>query len=259
MDWKKESEMFNQMADYYDTYRPGYPNEIIKAIIEKAKLSAGSKVLEIGSGSGKATAQFADFGFDILCLDPGADMVQKGNERFKNQSMEFVVSRFEDYPAPPAYFDAIISAQAFHWVPQPVGYQKCAATLKNGGYLAPFWNIEMIQDTEFDKELVTIMHKYNAFTSTMSEEDYQKRTESIAAGIAGSGFFSEPEVMHSRWEKSYTADAYFGFMLTGNVFVQNPNEVKQACFEEIKQLAAKHNGFIKRHYICELYLAQKAS
>jgi hypothetical protein len=25
------------------------------------------------------------------------------------------------------------------------------------------------------------------------------------------------------------------------------------CFEEIKQLAEKHNGIIKRNYTCELY------
>ena len=33
MDSKKESEMFNQMADYYDTYRPDYPKDIINVII----------------------------------------------------------------------------------------------------------------------------------------------------------------------------------------------------------------------------------
>ncbi|MFT3952194.1 MAG: class I SAM-dependent methyltransferase [Oscillospiraceae bacterium] len=257
MDWKKESEMFNQMADYYNEYRPNYPSEIIDTIVKRANLSAGSKLLKIGSCSGKATAQFADFEFNMLCIDPGADLVKKGNERFKGKNISFVVSRFEDYNAPLEYFDAIISAQAFHWIPKPAGYEKCARTLKNGAYLAPFWNIEMIKDTDFDKALLEIMYKYNAFTSSIPEVDYNKRMESISNEIAQSGFFSHLEVFHSHWEKDYSAAEYFGFVSTGNVFVQNTDEIKKACYEELNQLAARYNGIIKRHYICELYVAKK--
>jgi len=53
--------MFNQMADYYDKFRPSYPQEIIDAIVKKAGLNVESSILEIGAGSGKATAQFADY------------------------------------------------------------------------------------------------------------------------------------------------------------------------------------------------------
>jgi len=52
---------YDKLADFYDKYRPDYPEELITTIINRAELAAGSKVLEIGAGSGKATAQFADF------------------------------------------------------------------------------------------------------------------------------------------------------------------------------------------------------
>lgn len=264
MDSTKESEMFNQseafnqMADYYDTYRPGYPIKIIQTIVQKTNLTAGSKLLEIGAGSGKATAQFADYGFEMRCIDPGADLVQKGNRRFKGKNIEFIASRFEAYDAPPQYFDAVFSAQAFHWVPQPVGYQKCAATLRKGGHLALFWNIDISRDTDADKDLLRVLNRYDGFTSCMSQADYRKRPASIASGIVQSGLFTEPEITHARWKMKYTADAYFGYMLTGNVFVQKPDAEKQACYQEIKQLATKHNG-IERHYVCELYVSQKAA
>jgi len=251
-----ECEVFNQMAEYYDKYRPNYPNEVITAIIEKASLSAGSKLLEIGSGSGKATEQFADFGFDICCIEPGADLVKIGIERFKGRNITFVVSRFEDYLAPKEWYDTIFSAQAFHWLSKPYAYKKCAQLLRDGGYLAPFWNIELIQNTDFDIELLKFMHKYDAFTSTLREEDYQKRVSFISNEITESSYFAKPEIIQSYWEKNYTADEYFGFLLTGNIFVQNSIEIKRACFEELKQLAAKNNG-IKRKYVCELYLSKK--
>jgi hypothetical protein len=32
---------FNKQADYYDKYRPDYPDELVKTIINKANLTAG--------------------------------------------------------------------------------------------------------------------------------------------------------------------------------------------------------------------------
>ncbi len=257
MDHVKESEMFNQMAEYYDIFRPGYPTEIIHTIVEKARLTPASRVLEIGSGSGKATEQFADYGFEMLCMDPGEDLVQKGNQRFQDTKISFVASRFEDYALPSEHFDAIVSAQAFHWVPKPRGYELCSATLKKGGWLMPFWNIEIIHDTELDHELLAILEKYSAFTATMKNDDYGNRVNTKLNEITESGYFRKPEVFQKHWEKTYTADEYFGFVMTGNVFIQNSDSVKSACYHELQTLDAKYNG-IKRHYICELYTAQKA-
>jgi len=257
MDWKNESEMFNQMADYYDKYRPGYSQEVIDTIIRKAGLSAGSKLLEIGSGSGKATSQFTNYGFEIHCIEPGIDLVAIGREKFKEANITFVVSRFEDYSPQHGYFDAIISAQAFHWLLQPAGYEKCAIALKENGYLAPFWNIGIIQDTEYDNALHILMEKHNAFTSDCTEETYNKRMADISNGIIGSGFFAAPEIVQSHWSKNYTVDEYYGYVSTGNVFVQNRDEEKQAFYIALSELAAKYSGVIERHYICELYLARK--
>lgn len=256
MDQKRESEMFDQMADYYDRFRPGYPVEIIDAVVSRAKLTGGSRILEIGSGSGKATEQFAGRGFKMLCLDPGENLVKKGNGRFVGQDITFVASRFEDYPLPAEHFDAIISAQAFHWTPKPLAYKLCAETLKKNGWLMPFWNIEIIHDTDLDHELLAILDKYDAYTAAMKKAAYEDRVRTISGDIAASGFFIEPEVIQSHWEKTYTAEEYFGFAMTGNVFVRNSDEVKRACFRELEKLAAKYGG-IRRRYICELYAARK--
>jgi Methylase involved in ubiquinone/menaquinone biosynthesis len=257
MNMKTESEKqealvkFNKMADFYDKYRPDYPQELVDTIIDKANLTAGSKLLEIGAGSGKATAQFVDFGFEIVCIEPGNDLAERGNAKLKNKNVEFIVSSFEDYSEPFEYFDAIISAQAFHWVSQPLGYEKCANTLKTDGYLAPFWHLDLFADSEFDRELWAVINKYNGFVSCMQEKDYRTRVESITSKITASGLFLSPEVIHFYQENNFTADEYYNYMLTGGV-----DGDKQACLEELTQLAEKYNG-IKRRFTYELYLAKK--
>ena len=86
MDLKKESEMFNQAADIYDKFRPSYPSEIANSLITETGITKGSKLLEIGAGRGKAKELFADKGFEILCLDPGEDLVDIGNRRFAGET-----------------------------------------------------------------------------------------------------------------------------------------------------------------------------
>ena len=256
-DRQRATQEFNQMSDYYDKYRPDYPEELVKTIINKANLTVGSKLLEIGAGSGKATAPFADFGFEIVCIEPGADLVEQGKAKFNdNKNIKFIVSRFEDYSEPLEYFDAIISAQAFHWVSQPIGYSKCSTSLKEGGYLALFWQIDLFRDVDLDRELMAIISKYEGFVSCMSEEEYSKRMESITCKIASSGLFSKPEIIHSYLDKTFLAEEYFRYMMTAANFVKKTDKEKQACREELIQLADKYNG-IKRRLTFELYLTKK--
>jgi SAM-dependent methyltransferase len=243
----------NEMVEYY---MPDYPEELITTIINRANLTAGSKLLEIGAGSGRATKLFTDFGFEILCAEPCANLAEKGSERFKDKNIKYIVSLFEDYSEPTEYFDAIISAQAFHWISQPLGYEKCSKALKKGGYLALFWNLNLFHDDiDLDRELWAIICKYEGWVSCMQEKDYAARMESITSKIVGSGLFSKPEIIHFYKEVSFTADGYYKCMFPGGGLNKTDAE-KQACHEELTQLAKKYNG-IKRNFHYELYLTQK--
>ena len=247
---------FNQLADVYDNNRLDYPEELVKTIIDRANLIIESKVLEIGAGSGKATALFADFGFEIICIEPGADLAEKGKGRFNDKNIKYIVTTFEDYAEPPKYFDAIISAQAFHWISQPIGYEKCSRTLKKDGCLALFWNVNLFRDDiDLDRELWAIICKYEGWVSCMQEKDYAARMESITSKIVGSGLFSKPEIIHFYKEHNFAADGYFNYMFTGGGLKKTEVE-KQACQEELSQLAQKYNG-INRNFHYELYFTQK--
>lgn len=257
MDWKKESEMFNRAADYYDRYRPSYPQDIIDTIIKETGIKNGSKLIEIGAGSGKATELFAGKGFEILCIEPGEDLVRKGNEKFKNDKILFQCSRFEDYDFPDQEWDVIFAAQAFHWVPQPQGYEKCASVLKNNGHLAIFWNMYITYDNALDNELLAISNKYGGFADFLSEKDCETRIHSIVSQIENSKLFSRPKVFRKLWRQDYTAGEYFGFTLTGNRFIQKSEEEKAAAYQDLVHLSNKYGGVIQRPYLCVLYLAEK--
>lgn len=258
MDWKKESEMFDQTAEYYDTFRPSYPKDIIDQIISTTNINEHSKLLEIGAGSGKATALFAPYNFNIHCIEPGENLARNGRIKFsKSDNIKFEVGRFEDINLPLKYYHTIFSAQAFHWIPQPIGYEKCASILKDNGYIALFWNMYITFDNEFDNELVKISKKYGGFADFLTADGCEKRIDSIVSGINNSGLFNAPEVHRVLWNQQYCADEYFGFVNTGNSFVQKSEKEKLSAYKDIKELADKHGDFINRTYLCVLYLASK--
>ena len=94
---KKESEMFDLAADYYDRYRPSYPLEIIQSLVEYANVTKDSNLLEIGAGSGKATELLEGYGCKIHCVEVGEHLVERGKEKFaKNPNISFECGRFEE-------------------------------------------------------------------------------------------------------------------------------------------------------------------
>ena len=257
MNFHKESEMFNQAAEYYDKYRPGYPQEIIESLISVTGITKGSDLLEIGCGSGKATGQLVGNGFNVLGIDPGEDLVRIGNERFENLNVNFVKGRFEEYDFDQKKFDVVYAAQSFHWVPQPVGYRKCADILKDNAYIALFWNMYVFSDNDVDRELLELSKRYGGIADFVSESECENRIDSIVSQIVESNLFEEPTVIRKLWKHNYTADEFYGFALTGNRFMQNSDEDKKKAYNDIVALAEKNGGIIARPYLCVLYIAKK--
>ncbi|MGZ9586708.1 class I SAM-dependent methyltransferase [Paenibacillus marinisediminis] len=258
MDWKRESTMFDQTADYYDRFRPSYPQQIMDSLVSNADITDKSNVLEIGAGSGKATELLLPYHCNVLCVEPGSNLVREGRKKFSDYlSVRYEEARFEEYAVTEAAYDVVFSSQAFHWVPQPIGFEKCAAALKEDGYLALLWNMYITYDNELDNELVALSNQYGGIADFLSEEGCESRIASISSQIEHSGLFNKPQIYRCLWSQRYSVDEYYGFMLTTNIFVQKSKEEKEKAYQDLVALASKHNGVIERPYLSVLYLAQK--
>lgn len=257
---KYESEQFDKAADYYDLYRPSYPEQVIQQLVERTHLDKQSNVLEIGAGSGKATELLKEYGFSIRCIDIGENLVQRGREKFCNdRNISFECIRFEEMQDTNEEYDAIVAAQSFHWIPQPNGYSKCAELLKKGGYLALFWNMYLYDEREEHNKLVQLSNKYGGFADFVTMDQAKDRIQRIVNDIEASGLFDSPSVYKQEWLINYTAEEYYGFVQTGNHFIQLDKEKKRHAYDEIVQLANHYGGKIRRPYMTVLYVAQKKS
>ena len=133
----RRGEVFDDVAEAYDEVRRGYPASLVDAAVERGALEPGSRVVEIGCGTGKLTELLVERGLDVDAVDPGVRMMEVARRRVgASELVRFHHDRFEDVELPGGSFDAIFSATAFHWVDPSVGWRKAAELLRPGGLLA---------------------------------------------------------------------------------------------------------------------------
>lgn len=64
--------IFNEDAELYDRARPGYPPSLIRDLGQLAGIGPDSRVVEIGPGTGQATAALTALGASVTAVELGA-------------------------------------------------------------------------------------------------------------------------------------------------------------------------------------------
>jgi len=135
-----QRDTFDVIAAEYDAVRPAYPDALFRDLAA-AVGGPGERALEVGCGSGQATAGLVDCGWEIVAVDPGPGLIALASKRLPG--VAFHVDRFETFAPEAASFRLVASAQAWHWVDPSVGFPKAAAALQPGGWLAVFGHVPM--------------------------------------------------------------------------------------------------------------------
>jgi SAM-dependent methyltransferase len=130
---------FDAVAATYDAQRNGYPLELFSDVVTFAQLKAKDRVLEVGCGSGQATAGFLDKGLDVTGIDPGASLIELARSKFTGlDSVRFEVTSFEDWDSGGQQYQLVAAAQSWHWVRGDKGFGKAADVLTSNGVIAIF-------------------------------------------------------------------------------------------------------------------------
>ena len=129
---RRRAESFGSVADDYDRFRPRYPQALVEQLVSRPGLT----VLDVGAGTGIASAQLARAGADVLAVEPDAKMASVATAK----GITVERSLFERWQPDGRTFDLVVFGQSFHWVDPDVALPKVAALLNPGGRLALMWN-----------------------------------------------------------------------------------------------------------------------
>jgi SAM-dependent methyltransferase len=248
------------VAELYDRARPSYPAAAIDALIERAGLSPGTAVYEVGAGTGKATVLLAQRGLRILAIEPASAMAAIARANCAPYpEVEIVESDFERW-RPGERRRALISAQAWHWIAPDERYHRAHEALEPEGKLIAMWTLPdwdrcALRDAFSQVYRATVPHMRADFPMH-PDSDPPSMSGDWNEEIAGAGtWFTDPVVQTFRWEQSYAARDYARLVSTHQDHILLAEDHRAAVLEGIEAVVVRAGGTVAMPYLTNLCLA----
>lgn len=253
-DRERLRETFGSVAELYDRARPGYPAVVYDDLAGLARLEPGSRVLEIGPGTGKATVELARRGYVVTGVELSPELAAVARRNLADfQRTEIEVGDFEMWEPREAGFDAILAFSAFHWIAPDLRYAKPARLLRPGGALgivgAP--HVRLAWDDSFWAE---VQEDYHAVVPhPASGPPRREDLEGWVREFEGSGLFENVTEREQMVALTYTADQYVELLGTFSDNLALPEEQRAELFRRIHaRVAAQPGGTVTKQHLVSL-------
>jgi SAM-dependent methyltransferase len=251
---------FDEEAELYDRARPGYPPELFGELEELAGIRPGSRVLEIGPGTGQATAPLAERGCRVVAVELGAALAAVARRNLARfPAVQVVTAAFEDWPLPAEPFDLVLAATAFHWIDPRVRVAKAAEALRPGGALATIATHHVAGGDEgFFVEVQDCYERWDPDTPPGLRLPAAADVPREAAEIDRSGRFGPVTFRRYEWDLPYTTDSYLDVLRTYSGHRAMDPAARAgllACIAEL--IDTRYGGRIRKRYLTELRVAPR--
>ncbi|GAA2795865.1 class I SAM-dependent methyltransferase [Kitasatospora sp. CM 4170] len=258
--------VFGEAARLYDAGRPAYADALVSEVLAYADLGEGA-ALEVGAGTGKATALFAARGVPLTCVEPDprmAEVLRCNTARFPRVQVE--VGGFEEWEPDGRRFGLLFAATSWHWVDPRRRWDAVHAALRPGGAVALFWNPHGVVDAGLYAELADIDRRHGVATSPHNvpassygveagsgEEDFWPEAE-----CRGDGRFTDLRAFRFRQDVHYGTDRYLAFLASVSSYRVLPAERREQALAETARLLDARGGGIDMLHLSDLFLARRA-
>ncbi|QBS46503.1 class I SAM-dependent methyltransferase [Nocardia sp. CS682] len=132
----RHSSSFGAAAPAYAEHRPDYAPDAVRWAMAPAP---GSRVLDLGAGTGKLTGTLVALGADVVAVEPDPAMLAE--LRRVLPAVRALSGSAEEIPLPDGSVDAVLAGNALHWFDMAVAGPEIARVLAPGGILAGLWNV----------------------------------------------------------------------------------------------------------------------
>jgi len=253
--------VFDEDAERYDRARPRYPDVLLDDLCELAQLDAGSRVIEIGCGTGQATVPLARRGMTIVAVELGANLAAVARRNLVSYpNVDVVVGAFEDWRLPDEPFDAVVAFTAFRWLDAERALPKIATALRPGGAL-------IIVNTEHVAGgtapfFVDVQDCYVRWDPDVEEGIRLEPAEAVAARVDlradAAHRFGEAVLRCYETDRVYTSETYLDVLQTysGMRAIDAPARTELlACIGEL--IDSRYGGMIVKRYLRTMRVAYR--
>jgi SAM-dependent methyltransferase len=124
---------FGLAAADYAKHRQGYPEEFFRRLEALQAYRAGTRVLDVGTGTGLLARALAERGCVVTGVDPSAALLEQA--RAAGGGVTYVQATAEATALPDAAFDLVAASTCWHWFDREAAAREAMRLLAPGGRL----------------------------------------------------------------------------------------------------------------------------
>jgi SAM-dependent methyltransferase len=232
---------------------------VIDDVVELAGFGPGSRIVEIGCGTGQATAGLAECGLDVTCVELGprlAEVAQRELASYPN--VRVVNADVEHWQPEGAPYDGVAAFLAFHWVDPERRYQLAAALLRPGGALAVA-SVHHVMPPGADPFYLDVQEDYRAVGMAGDEPPPPpEKIVGVAADFEASGLFGPVAVRRRMYEVVHTADEHIALLNTYSPHLLMPEEQRRELDARIRRrIETRPGGTVRKSMLAVVQVAHR--
>jgi SAM-dependent methyltransferase len=246
-------QLYGQDPRSYNAGRPDYPELVYDVLVQRCGLGDGSRVIELGPGTGLATARMLSLGAIVTGVEVNAAMAAYLRETLGGKDLDVVVAPFEDAELADGAFDLATAANSFHWIEPGVGAPKLRRLLVPGGWVA-IWAM-LFDDPTRPDELAPYLQRLLGVSSTFATPTggLPFRLDEAGRQLHQAGFLDiESELIRS--EVTMHAAQVRALYASMTIILGRPPREQAHLLDAIEAIVRdEFGGHVERHFVTGLF------
>ncbi|WP_327695537.1 class I SAM-dependent methyltransferase [Streptomyces sp. NBC_00459] len=243
---------FNTAAAQYAENRPSYPPALLDAMEHlAANPLPGSRVADIGAGTGISTALLHARGAHVIAVEPGDGMAAQFRRTLPD--VPIVRGNGNALPLADASVDFLTYAQSWHWTDPDHAVPEALRVLRPGGALALWWNRYALDIPWIAAQANRIQYFFGIDVGVE-----QSNASRRAADPSGRLDFARRQL---RWSRHVPIDTHLANIGSHSVFLVHDKEAAAAFLAEERNLLLKlfPAGTLEETYEVDLLVAKTSA
>jgi len=243
---------FSPRAAEYTRHRPAYPRELLDFLGGEGWVGMGTKVADVGAGTGIFTEQLIGKGCEVWAVEPNGAMLTLAQTRLQSRhQFHGVPADAEDIRIDDETVELVTAAQAFHWFDLEAARSEFDRILQPPGRVALIWNIRDPEASPFMEALEDLIAEYGVDYEAVYDQfdDYIDRLDAF---FGDSSSYDHRTVDHTQ---TVDRQGLIG-LVTSFSYMPRPNDDDfDAMIEELQTVFDDHadGGTVDVWYDTELY------